>query len=240
MAAAAAAAPALSRDSELLDERVAELRPLAPSLSDAGGVTAPPHAAGGELSYAELLRRCWKLMAASMLLHMHGDIDQRILTPYFYTRIHCCEPGEPPLPDVMEFSGRPLNLSVSAASCHCDVVATYGAAAVGEDGLIAACAVPQISRDSRLWSHSDHCSNWPFVREETQVLITAWSSVAALVSVVVLPASGNIADLYGRLQIFIWSSAIVGIGFLVFVRRPHPAARPCGSASFRLLYTEVC
>ncbi len=160
-------------------------------------------------------------MAASMLLHMHGDIDQRILTPYFYTRISCCEPGAAQLPEVMDFSGRELNLSITAATCHCDLVATYGADVVSDDGTIPACGVPQISRDSPLWSHSAHCSNWPYVREQTQVLITAWGSVAALVSVVVLPAAGNLADLYGRLQIFIWSSAIVGIGFLIFVSAQH-------------------
>ena len=153
---------------------------------------------------------------------MHSDIDQRILTPYFYTRISCCTPGTVQLPEVMEFSGRELNLSVTAATCHCDIIATYGADAVGKDGTISACGVPQISHDSPLWSHSAHCSNWPYVREQTQVLVTAWGSVAALLAVVVLPAAGNLADLYGRLQIFIWSSAVVGVGFLVFVSALPP------------------
>ena len=219
----------VSRGSDLLDERSAELRPLAGAAAQA---PSEAQAAESELSYSELLRRCWKLMAASMLLHMHGDIDQRILTPYFYTRIACCEPGAARLPEVMQFSGRALNLSVTAATCHCDVVATYGAEAVGDDGTIAACDVPQISRDSPLWSHSARCSNWPYVREETQVLITAWGSVAALVSFVVLPAAGNLADLYGRLQIFIWSSAIVGIGFLIFVSmRSLPGCPACSRST---------
>lgn len=209
----------LSHDSDLLDERSAELRPLATT-----DVAQLPSEHGGndeseavELSYSDLLQRCWKLMAASMLLHMHSDIDQRILTPYFYTRVACCEPHGPQLPEVMDFSGRALNLSVTAATCHCDMATTYGADAVNENGTISACNVPQISRDSPLWSHSARCSNWPYVREQTQVLVTAWGSVAALASIVVLPAAGNLADLYGRLQIFIWSSAIVGIGFLIFV-----------------------
>lgn len=211
MAAPFAAVPRNSAADEADD---GELRPLAAPASSSAAAAEDDDE---DLPYSELFARCWRLMAASALLHMHGDIDQRILTPYFYTRIHCCEPGIEPLPNVMEFGGRDLNLTITAASCRCDVALEYGASAADlPGGAMSACAVPMISRDSPLWSHSAHCSNWPYVREQTQVLITVWGSVAALVSVAILPASGNLADLYGRLNIFVLSSAIVGVGFAVF------------------------
>ena len=228
----------MARDSDSVDldggGLELERRPLAPGASSStspdsievgGGARegAPDDAA---LPYGVLWRRCWKLMLATILLNMHGDIDARILTPYFYTRVSCCQPGResPTLPDVMTFSGREFNLSITAESCKCSLAETYlpylaaenRSAALRPGGWISACDVPQISRDSPLWSHSAECVNWPFVREQTQVLMAAWGSLTALVSVLVIPSLGNVADLYGRLQIFLWSSVVVGIGFAIF------------------------
>ena len=71
MPTAAGFAPA-PRDSSSVSEADGELHPLAlPSPS-----SATENSDDEELSYGELGRRCWKLMAASALLHMHGDIDQ--------------------------------------------------------------------------------------------------------------------------------------------------------------------
>ena len=159
------------------------------------------------LSYTELVRITWPLLVASTLLSMHGDIDYRFTTPFFYTRVHCCE-GTETLPDVITFGGRILNLSISSESCDCDLASTYGRDAIGHDGRIAACAVPQIDPSHPLWSHSEFCPNWPYVREETQLLMTRWIAFSAVVSLFCIPSAGSIADLYGRLHIFLWSSCL--------------------------------
>ena len=125
--------------------------------------------ANAPLPYRVLLRRTWRLLTAFVMLAMHSDIEDRITTPFFYTRVHCCEPGQTPLPNIANFGGRRFNLSISADTCACNLTETYGAAAVGPHGYIDACNVPQIERDSPLWSHSAHCPNWPYVREEAQV-----------------------------------------------------------------------
>jgi MFS family permease len=204
-----------------------ERRPLCEHRDSSGGDSAAAGsspAANGEqedesqpLPYRVLFRRTWRLMVAFVALSMFMDIEDRIITPFFYSRVHCCESGQPPLPDVAQFSGRTFNLSVSAVTCRCDIEATYGpSVAVGPDGIISACDVPQIDRSSSLWSHSAHCPNWPYVREQAQLLMTSWSSLIALVSLLFIPSMGQLADLYGRLKVFICSVACLCAALSIF------------------------
>ena len=48
---------------------------------------APPRQAK---SYRELFGRCWKLIAVSVVLHMHRDIDLQLFQPFFFSRVRCC------------------------------------------------------------------------------------------------------------------------------------------------------
>ena len=45
-------------------------------------------------------------------------------------------------------------------------------------GSIAACAVPFVSRDSAMWSHSGHCPNFQYVQMEMQTQVHQQSAVA--------------------------------------------------------------
>jgi hypothetical protein len=219
------------------------------------------------LSYRQLWGATWKLLVVSMLLDMHSEIDDKIMTPYYYTRVHCCGPDSYSIPNEMEFLGeadaeddpigaslnRPLKMSIDNSTC-CDICAAtralcstgqatsqsfawdgqtfsatcpdarpqlcsiedvYGGAAVS-DQRIDACDVPELPRDHVLWAHSRHCSNWAYVREEAQKWTVSFQALSMVVGMIFLPSLGNVADLYGRKQVFFWSSAVMTIAFLTF------------------------
>lgn len=179
------------------------------------GPPPPPREAK---SYAELLLRCWKLIAVTLVLGLHGDIDRQVFTPYFYSRVACCGglDGGPPLTDVISYAGHDLTLAITAETCDCELAATYGKG-VAHNGSIAACDLPFISSDSRLWSHSARCPNFPYVQAVTQTLKTTWQTLQGLSALFFLPVFGRIADIYGRRQVFYWTTVMTIIAFAVFI-----------------------
>ena len=58
-----------------------------PPLGQQPAAAAPPRQAK---SYRELFGRCWKLIAVSVVLHMHRDIDLQLFQPFFFSRVRCC------------------------------------------------------------------------------------------------------------------------------------------------------
>ena len=139
-------------------------------------MVAAERAAREARSYGVLFRRCWKLVGVSLVLSMHRDIDWQLVPPYFYSRVACCGVGGGPmLDDVVSYAGRAVELRITPASCQCDLEEPFGAG-VAVNGSIAACAVPQLPRDSAMWSHSSSCSNFQYVQMETQTLQTAWTA----------------------------------------------------------------
>eukprot|EP01051_Picozoa_sp_SAG22_P023680 SAG22_NODE_6219_length_884_cov_0.956688_1_plen_194_part_01 len=100
----------------------------------------------------------------------------------------------------------------------CQIKDVYGKANLDRlTGAISACAVPPLPRDHVLWSHSRHCSNWAYVREQVQTLQVGWGAITMLIGMLFLPSVGNVADLYGRKPVFFWSSAIGSLAFLTFM-----------------------
>ena len=114
-------------------------------------------------SYAALLNRCWKLIVVVFVIGLHRDVENQILQPYLFSRVVCCESDQPKLQPVVNFGDHTIELQINPEVCQCDLKATYGAAAPVVNGSIAPCAVPFITADSPMWSHSSRCPNYPYV-----------------------------------------------------------------------------
>ena len=72
---------------------------------------------------------------------MHGDIDQQLFTPYFYSRVACCGiDGGPMLQETVGYGDHTIDLRITTETCSCDLNATYGAARVPANRSFAACA----------------------------------------------------------------------------------------------------
>ena len=203
------------------------LRENSPEQDEADGEEAAKH--GGEASHPpisqerrmELLRKTWTLVLVAFLLNIHTDIDTSMLQPYFFTRVVCCGQGEggsgPELPQVGDYAGHDLQLFIDEEQCDCDIVETYGKHAVDPvNRTIRSCDVPALPADDALWSHSDHCNNFPFVQQEAQTLRTTWGSLQALCFLVYLPVCAKISDTYGRRQVFLYTTILSVVAFLVF------------------------
>ena len=83
-------------------------------------------------------------------------------------------------------------------------------------GSIAACAVPFVSRDSAMWSHSGHCPNFQYVQMEMQTLFTAWNAQQSVWYVPLMAVFGKISDVYGRRSVFYWTTTFTVLIFLTF------------------------
>ena len=100
--------------------------------------------------------------------------------------------------------------------------ATYGPAldhlgqALPANNSLAACDVPYISSDSALWSHSAGCPNFPYVQMQAQTLSTAWGTLQGVAVLFFLPVFGKIADVYGRRQVFYWTTVMTILSFFIF------------------------
>ena len=192
-----------------------------PSASSEAAAAAAAAAAEPK-SYAELVGRTWKLALAAFILMVHKDIDFQLFQPYFFSRVECCGlNGGPMLEDVTQYGGHDVDLKVTAHECDCNLTATYPGAAVRNDtvgvpAFIAACEVPFISPDDALWSHSANCANWPYVRMQAQTLTSGWYSIMTLVFVILMPIFGRLSDLYGRRQVFYYTTVMSMVAFAIF------------------------
>ena len=147
---------------------------------------------------------------------MHGDIDQQLFTPYFYSRVACCGVGGGPMLDeVVGYGDHSIDLRVTAETCSCNLTATYGAARVPANRSFAACSVPFISKADPMWSHSARCSNYLYVQMQSQTVLTTWGALLGLSSIVLLPIFGKIADIYGRRKVFYWTTVMTCTVFCI-------------------------
>jgi MFS family permease len=134
----------------------------------------------------------------------------------FYTRVKCCGlDGGPMLDNVVGYGTHTIDLRVTAKSCECNLNETFGEANFPEDGSFAPCAVPFISKDSAMWSHSKYCSNYAYVQMETQTAMAVWGGLLGLSAIIWLPAMGKVADIYGRRQIFYWTTLLTCCTFVI-------------------------
>jgi MFS family permease len=164
-------------------------------------------------TYRELFSRCSKLIAVSVVLHMHRDIDLQLFQPFFFSRVRCCGSEGPELTDVVTYAGRDLELRVTAETCQCDLAATFGGS---YNTSIGACDVPFVPRDSAMWSHSSHCSNFQYVQMEMQTLFTAWNAQQSLWYVPLMAVFGKISDTYGRRSVFYHTTLFTVLIFMTF------------------------
>eukprot|EP01047_Picozoa_sp_COSAG01_P025862 COSAG01_NODE_1648_length_9629_cov_9.733998_4_plen_290_part_00 len=179
---------------------------------------------GGAASYAELLRRCWLVVAATLLLSMHRDIDWQLVPPYFYTRVACCgDGGGPMLDEVVSYAGHEVELRVTPATCQCDLEATFGRAdfthllANGSSSpSIAACRVPKLQRDHAMWSHSEYCRNFQYVQMEGTTVQVSWTAQIQLWYIPMMACFGKASDIYGRRFVYLWTTVFTVILFVTF------------------------
>lgn len=166
----------------------------------------------------DLLRRCWKLIAVTLILGLHSDIDTQINKPYFFSRVSCCGLGgsPPTLPAVADYAGHDVPLEISASSCTCDMAKTFGAANVDPNGTVSACSVPWLNDTSPEWSHSSYCRNFQYVQMEVQTLSTAWGTLQLIGALFCLPVFGKMADIYGRRSVFYWTTVMTVLSFFIF------------------------
>jgi hypothetical protein len=65
-----------------------------------------------------------------------------------------------------------------------------------------ACLLPDLERSNPLWSHSNHCSNWDFVRFFVQRFIGIRSPIVVTVACMILPVgAGRFSPLFLRFSI---------------------------------------
>ena len=190
--------------------------------SGSSGGSSGGAAAGGRQpkSWRELARLTWPLVACTMVLGLHKEVDTQLFQPYFYTRVECCAAGEPPLPNHVGYGVNTIELSVSHDSCNCDVRSSYPSfqfnESASEPPVIDACAVPLLPKENPLWSHSRNCRNFLYVQMEAQTLSTTWNMITAASAIVCLPIGGRFADLYGRRLVFFWGTAAAATCFWIF------------------------
>lgn len=183
---------------------------------------------GAPKSYRELLGITWKLVLATMILGLHKEVDQQILTPFLYTRVRCCgsepgpptspavqRPGEPALPAAYAYGDHIVWLNVTERSCNCDLAKSYPGAPVVQ-GSIAPCDVPWLTPDDPLWSHSATCRNYQFVQAEVNSVNNWFSLWQAMGALLLVPICGKLADLYGRRPIFKVTTLMPCVAFLIF------------------------
>ena len=169
----------------------------------------------------ELFERCWKIILVTLLLSLHADVDIQLFPVYFYSRVACCGQGPdgtgPMLPPVERYGDHNITLYITHESCGCDLDATYGKAAVDPvNNAIAACKVPPLDRDSALWSHSKHCTNFPYVESQQQALSTAWGGLQLLFTLPTMVVFSKVSDVYGRRQVFYWTTVMTICCFAIF------------------------
>ena len=192
-----------------------------PSKSDdrTEALLGPSRGARGPKSYRELLRTTWPLLACTMVLGLHKEVDIQLFTPFFYSRVRCCGDDDPPLPNSVGFGDHAIELSISADSCQCNVSTSYPTAASSLSQrplVIDACDVPMLPKQDPLWSHSSQCANYPYVQMTGQLVYTTWQMVAAAAAILFLPISGRAGDMYGRRAIFIIVVGAAASSFWIF------------------------
>ena len=164
----------------------------------------------------ELVKRCRKVIIVTLVLSLHADVDTQLFPPYFYTRVSCCGKGPAPSPmlqDEMPFGDHSIKLTVTEKWCDCDITDTYGPQ---YNTTIGACDVPPIDPDSALWSHSKHCTNFRYVQAIQQQLSTAWTGLQQLSALPILIIFGKVSDVYGRRQVFYWTTVMTILAFAIY------------------------
>lgn len=170
----------------------------------------------------ELFERCWKIILVTLVLSLHADVDMQLFPPYFYSRVACCGQGPDGtglmLPPVERYGDHNITLYITHESCDCDLDATYGKAAIDlvNNNTIAACKVPPLDHDSALWSHSKHCTNFPYVQSQQQTVSTVWGGLQLLFTLPTMVVFSKVSDVYGRRQVFYWTTVMTIFCFAIF------------------------
>ena len=147
-----------------------------------------------------VIRVTWQLQVIGFFTALHASIDGDLSTPYYWSRVSCCGA-----------LGSPANLSAQYdVTCenppdNC-LTAVYDPALDQPGDRIGACELPDLERANPLWSHSNHCVNWDFVRFFVQRFVGTRSPIVTVVSCLMLPVGAGLADMYGRRPVIIFGA----------------------------------
>jgi MFS family permease len=147
-----------------------------------------------------VIRVTWQLQVIGFFTALHASIDGDLSTPYYWSRVSCCGAlGSP-----SELSAT-YDITCEDPPDDC-MTAEYDPALDQPGDALGACDLPTLDRANPLWSHSNHCVNWDFVRFFVQRFVGIRSPIVTTVACLILPVGAGLADMYGRRPVIIFGA----------------------------------